>query len=56
MALIKVTKHDPVQTDAFKRKCKIGQYREWEWDMVRLKEINNIIEIDKKGLITSGSL
>ena len=49
MALIKVTKHDPVQTDAFKRKCKIGQYREWEWDMVRLKEINNMVE---KGEVT----
>ena len=49
MALIKVTKHDPVQADAFRRECKIGQYREWEWDMVRLKEINDMVE---KGEIT----
>ena len=49
MALIKVTKHDPVQADAFRRECKIGQYREWEWDMMRLKEINNMVE---KGEVT----
>ena len=49
MALIKTTKHNPVQADAFKRECKIGQYREWEWDMMRLKEINNMVE---KGEVT----
>ena len=49
MALIKSTKHDPVKADAFRRECKIGPYREWEWDMVRLKEINNMVE---KGEVT----
>ena len=49
MALIKSTKHDPVKADAFRRECKIGQYREWEWDMMRLKEINNMVE---KGEVT----
>ena len=43
MALIKITKYDPVQADAFKKECKIGEYREWEWDMVRLKEINDMV-------------
>ena len=49
MALIKSTKYNPVQADAFKRECKIGEYREWEWDMVRLKEINDMVE---KGEVT----
>jgi len=49
MALIKVTKHNPAQADTFRRECKIGQYREWEWDMMRLKEINNMVE---KGEVT----
>ena len=49
MALIKSTKHDPVKADAFRRECKIGQYREWEWDMMRLKEINDMVE---KGEVT----
>jgi len=35
MALVKSTKYNPAQADAFKRECKIGEYREWEWDMVR---------------------
>ena len=43
MALIKITKYDPVQADVFKKECKIGEYREWEWDMVRLKEINDMV-------------
>ena len=43
MALVKSTKYNPVQADAFKRECKIGEYREWEWDMVRLKEINDMV-------------
>jgi hypothetical protein len=43
LALIRSTKYDPVQADAFKRECKIGKYREWEWDMVRLKEINDMV-------------
>ena len=49
MALIKVTKHDPVKADEFRRECKIGEYREWVYDMVRLKEINNMVE---KGEVT----
>ena len=49
MALIKSTKYNPAQADAFRRECKIGEYREWEWDMVRLKEINNMVE---KGEVT----
>ena len=49
MALIKVTKHDPVQADMFRRECKIGPYREWVYDMVRLKEINDMVE---KGEVT----
>ena len=43
MALVKSTKYNPAQADAFKRECKIGEYREWEWDMVRLKEINDMV-------------
>ena len=43
MALIKSTKYNPAKADAFKRECKIGEYREWEWDMVRLKEINDMV-------------
>ena len=43
MALIKSTKYNPAQADAFRRECKIGEYREWEWDMVRLKEINDMV-------------
>ena len=43
MALVKSTKYNPVQADAFRRECKIGEYREWEWDMVRLKEINDMV-------------
>ena len=49
MTLIKVTKYDPVKADAFRRKCKIGPYREWEYNIVRLKEINDMVE---KGEIT----
>ena len=49
MALIKSTKYNPVKADAFRKECKIGQYREWEWDMIRLKEINNMVE---KGEVT----
>jgi len=49
MALVKSTKYNPAQADAFKRECKIGEYREWEWDMMRLKEINNMVE---KGEVT----
>ena len=49
MALIKSTKYNPAQADAFRRECKIGEYREWEWDMVRLKEINDMVE---KGEVT----
>ena len=49
MALVKSTKYNPVQADAFKRECKIGEYREWIWNMVRLKEINNMVE---KGEVT----
>jgi len=44
MALVKSTKYNLAQADAFRRECKIGEYREWEWDMVRLKEINNMVE------------
>jgi hypothetical protein len=33
MALVKSTKYNPAKADAFKRECKIGEYREWEWDM-----------------------
>ena len=43
MALVKSTKYNPAKADAFKRECKIGEYREWEWDMVRLKEINDMV-------------
>ena len=43
MALVKSTKYNPVQADAFRKECKIGEYREWEWDMVRLKEINDMV-------------
>jgi len=49
MALVKSTKYNSAQADAFRRECKIGEYREWTWDMVRLKEINNMVE---KGEIT----
>ena len=49
MALIKSTKYNPAQADAFRRECKIGEYREWTWDMIRLKEINNMVE---KGEVT----
>ena len=49
MALVKSTKYNPAQADAFKRECKIGEYREWIWDMVRLKEINDMVE---KGEVT----
>jgi len=49
MALVKSTKYNPAQADAFRRECKIGEYREWTWDMMRLKEINNMVE---KGEIT----
>ena len=49
MALINSTKYNPAKADAFKKECKIGEYREWEWDMVRLKEINNMVE---KGEVT----
>ena len=43
MALVKITKYNPEQADAFKRECKIGEYREWIWNMVRLKEINDMV-------------
>ena len=43
MALVRSTKYNPALADAFKRECKIGEYREWEWDMVRLKEINDMV-------------
>ena len=43
MALVKSTNYNPAQADAFRRECKIGEYREWEWDMVRLKEINDMV-------------
>ena len=49
MALVKSTKYNPAQADAFRRECKIGEYREWTWDMIRLKEINNMVE---KGEVT----
>ena len=49
MALVKSTKYDSAKADAFKRECKIGPYREWEWDMIRLKEINDMVE---KGEVT----
>lgn len=43
MARVKSKKYNPAQADAFRRECKIGEYREWEWDMVRLKEINDMV-------------
>jgi hypothetical protein len=43
MALVKSTKYNPAKADAFRKECKIGEYREWEWDMVRLKEINDMV-------------
>ena len=43
MALVKSTKYNPAKADAFKKECKIGEYREWEWDMVRVKEINDMV-------------
>ena len=43
IALIKSTKYNPAQADAFRREYKIGEYREWEYDMVRLKEINDMV-------------
>ena len=43
MALIKTTKYNPVQADEFRRECKIGEYREWVYDMKRLEEINNLV-------------
>ena len=43
MALIKTTKYNPVKADAFKRENKIGEYREWVYDMKRLEEINNLV-------------
>ena len=50
MALIKSTKYNPAQADAFRRVCKIGEYREWTWDMIRLKEINNIAFSETAGI------
>ena len=40
---ILMTTYNPEQADAFKRECKIGEYREWIWNMVRLKEINDMV-------------
>ena len=49
MVLIKTTKYNPVAADLFKRECKIGEYREWVFDMKRLEEINKMVE---KGEVT----
>ena len=49
MALVKSTKYNPAKEDAFRRECKIGEYREWVYNMVRLKEINDMVE---KGEVT----
>jgi hypothetical protein len=40
---IKTTKYNPVTADLFRKECKIGKYREWVFDMKRLKEINKMV-------------
>jgi hypothetical protein len=37
-------KYDPIKSDEFKRINKVGPYREWELDLKRIEEINEMVK------------